>query len=92
MITTGEKKGIVEKFGPLFGKGAGDWGCPEVQVALLTHRINGLKSHFDRHIHDYNSNRGLLKMVGRRRTLLRYIKRRNEDKYKKLIGELGLRK
>ena len=92
MITTKSKKDIVHKFGSAFGKGESDTGSAAVQVALLTERINGLKGHFGRHIHDYHSNRGLLKMIGQRRSLLKYVQKKSTDSYKKLIGELGLRK
>ncbi len=68
-----------------------DTGSPEVQVALLTARINELKSHFDAHSKDHHSRRGLLKMVSRRRKLLDYLKSNNVDSYKQLIERLGLR-
>ena len=83
-----QKAEIVKKF----GKTPGDTGSPEVQIALLTTRINGLQSHFQHHKHDHHSRRGLLKMVGQRRRLLDYLKSKSEDRYKSLIGELGLRK
>lgn len=70
----------------------GDTGSPEVQIALLSERINGLSQHFDAHVKDHSSRRGLLKMVGRRRKLLDYLKKHDEDKYKSLISELGIRK
>ena len=92
MVTVEKKREIIEKFGRIFGNGEKDSGRAEVQVAILTHRINDLKGHFDKHIHDYHANRGLLKMIGHRRSLLRYIQQKDHDKYKKLIGELGLRK
>ncbi len=92
MITSENKKEIVQKFGTIFGKDENDTGNAGVQVALLTERINDLKGHFDKHIHDYHSNRGLLKMIGRRKSLLKYIQRKSANQYKKLIGELGLRK
>lgn len=69
-----------------------DTGSPEVQVALLTERINELTSHFKEHKKDHHSRRGLLKMVGKRKRLLEYVKRESEDRYFKLIGSLGLRK
>lgn len=68
-----------------------DTGSPEVQVALLTARINELRSHFEAHSKDHHSRRGLLKMVSRRRKLLDYLKSRSPDSYKKLIERLGLR-
>jgi small subunit ribosomal protein S15 len=70
----------------------GDTGSPEVQVALLTERINNLTEHFKTHKKDHHSRRGLLKMVGQRRSLLDYIKRKDADRYNALISKLGLRK
>ena len=70
----------------------GDTGSPEVQVALLTARINDLTGHFKAHVKDHHSRRGLLKMVSQRRTLLDYYKRKNADGYRALIERLGLRK
>ena len=69
-----------------------DTGSPEVQVALLTERINGLAEHFKAHVKDFHSRRGLLKMVSQRRKLLDYLKRKDADKYRGLIERLGLRK
>ena len=69
-----------------------DTGSPEVQVAILTTRINSLREHFQAHKKDHHSRRGLLKMVGQRRRLLDYLKAKNADRYKKLIDELGIRK
>ena len=68
-----------------------DTGSPEVQVALLTHRINELTDHFKTHTKDHHGRRGLLKMVGRRRRLLDYLKSRHLDRYRKLVETLGLR-
>jgi small subunit ribosomal protein S15 len=70
----------------------GDTGSPEVQVALLTERINSLIEHLKLHAHDHHSRRGLLKMVGRRRRLLAYLQRKDVDRYRSTIGRLGLRK
>ena len=70
----------------------GDTGSPEVQVALLTYRINYLTEHLKSHKNDHHSRRGLLKMVGRRRSLLKYLKEKNVDRYNSLIQSLGLRK
>lgn len=70
----------------------GDTGSPEVQVALLSHQINHLTEHFKEHIHDHHSRRGLLKMVNQRRNLLDYLKSKNQQRYKDLIGKLGLRR
>jgi small subunit ribosomal protein S15 len=72
--------------------GEGDTGSPEVQIALLTARINGLNDHFKENLKDHHSRRGLLRMVSRRRKLLDYLKRCNADSYKSLIEKLGLRK
>jgi small subunit ribosomal protein S15 len=69
----------------------GDRGSAPVQVALLTARIEGLKDHFDRHKLDHHSRRGLLKMVGKRRRLLEYLRNTDMDKYRELIADLGLR-
>ena len=69
-----------------------DTGSPEVQVALLTERINHLTQHMKETRHDYHSNRGLLKMVGRRRNLLAYLQKKDVERYRALIARLGLRK
>jgi small subunit ribosomal protein S15 len=71
---------------------AKDTGSPEVQIALLSERINYLTEHFRSHRKDHSSRRGLLAMVGRRRRLLEYLKRQNPDSYQKVIGQLGIRK
>ncbi|MBV8768198.1 MAG: 30S ribosomal protein S15 [Hyphomicrobiales bacterium] len=70
----------------------GDTGSPEVQVALLTERINNLTEHFKTHVKDNHSRRGLLKMVSQRRSLLNYVKDRDEPRYKALIERLGIRR
>lgn len=88
MISLEETKEIIKKF----GKSENDSGSAEVQVAILTKRIENLKPHFGKHIHDYHSNRGLLKMIGQRKALLRYVQNKDQDRYAKLIKELGLRK
>lgn len=75
-----------------FAQKEGDTGSPEVQVALLTKRINHLTEHFASHKHDHHSRRGLLVMVGRRRRLLDYIKSRDAGRYEALIKKLGIRK
>ncbi|HTL11775.1 MAG TPA: 30S ribosomal protein S15 [Bdellovibrionota bacterium] len=82
------KAEIVKKF----GKSATNTGSPEVQVALLTHRINELNSHFKTNPKDHHSNRGLLKMVGRRKRLLAHLKRTDVKRYAGLIDSLALRK
>ena len=83
-----DKKEIIAKF----GRTPEDTGSPEVQVALLTARINHLTEHLKEHKKDHHSRRGLLKMVGQRKGLLSYIKARDIVKYRDLIKELGLRK
>jgi len=70
----------------------GDTGSPEVQVAVLTRRIAHLTEHLREHKHDYHSRRGLLKMVGRRRRLLKYLQKKDVERYRALIAELGLRR
>jgi small subunit ribosomal protein S15 len=75
-----------------YRKHEGDSGSPEVQVALLTHRITELTDHFKTHTKDHHSRRGLLKLVGRRRRLLDYIKRHDVERYRATIERLGLRK
>lgn len=83
-----DKKQIITKY----GRNENDTGSPEVQVALLTERINHLTEHLRVHSKDFHSRRGLLKLVGQRRGLLDYIMQRNIVRYRELIGELGLRK
>lgn len=75
-----------------YQRAQGDTGSSEVQIALLTARINDLTPHFKEHSKDHHSRRGLLRMVSRRRKLLDYLKRTNLDGYRALIGRLGLRK
>ena len=75
-----------------FGRFEADTGSPEVQIALLTARINELNDHLKMHKKDHHSRRGLLKMVGRRRNLLAYLKDRDHEGYRALIAKLGLRK
>jgi small subunit ribosomal protein S15 len=87
-ITTADKAKILKDY----QRGAADTGSPEVQVALLTARINDLTGHFKSHAKDHHSRRGLLKLVSRRRRLLDYLKSRNTDAYRALIERLGLRK
>lgn len=82
------KKEIIEKY----RQHESDTGSAEVQIALLTERINQLSDHFKAHKKDHHSRRGLLKMVGRRRRLLEYLKRKNINKYRELLDQLGLRK
>jgi small subunit ribosomal protein S15 len=73
-------------------RGANDTGSPEVQVALLTARINDLNAHFKAHIKDHHSRRGLIMMVNRRKSLLSYLKGKDVERYRSLIAKLGLRK
>ncbi|MBI1340362.1 30S ribosomal protein S15 [bacterium] len=87
-ITTEQKAELIKKF----AKTSGDTGSPEVQVAILTHRISHLTEHFKEHKKDNHSRRGLLKMVSQRRRLLDYVKSRDEARYQALIKELGLRR
>jgi small subunit ribosomal protein S15 len=87
-LTVEAKKEIVQKH----GKSENDTGSPEVQIALLTARINHLTEHLREHRHDHHSRRGLLMLVGQRRRLLNYLQRRDLDRYRALIGELGLRR
>ncbi|PTN12261.1 30S ribosomal protein S15 [Nitrosomonas aestuarii] len=87
-VTTDQKAQVVRDF----QRSESDTGSPEVQVALLTTRINDLIGHFKTHVKDHHSRRGLLRMVGRRRKLLDYLKRQNVDAYRTLIDRLGLRK
>jgi small subunit ribosomal protein S15 len=75
-----------------FEQHQGDTGSPEVQVALLTERINELTEHASAHKHDYNTRRGLLRLVVQRRRLLSYLSKKDADRYNKLIKSLGLRK
>ncbi|MDQ5879863.1 MAG: small subunit ribosomal protein [Pseudomonadota bacterium] len=89
MAMNAEKKSAVVSD---FQRAQGDTGSPEVQVALLTARINDLTGHFKEHMKDHHSRRGLLRMVSRRRKLLDYLKRTNVDGYRTLIERLGLRK
>lgn len=89
MATTGvDKSQILNNF----QRAPGDTGSPEVQIALLTARINYLTEHFKAHIKDHHSRRGLLRLVSRRRKLLDYLRGRNVDAYRSVIERLGLRK
>ena len=88
MISKEQKRELIEKF----GKSEGDTGSPEVQVAILTARINDLQTHFKANPKDHHSRRGLLKMVGQRRNLLAYLRNKDINRYRTLIEQLGLRK
>ena len=88
MITTEKKAEIIKEY----QLKEGDTGSPEVQVAVLTYRINELNEHLKTHAKDNHSRRGLLKMVGHRRNLLAYLKDKDIERYRTLIAKLGLRK
>jgi small subunit ribosomal protein S15 len=89
MTLTKEKKSeLIGKH----GSSAEDTGSPEVQVALMTARINELTEHLREHVKDHHSRRGLLMLVGKRRRMLRYLERTDVERYRALVAELGLRK
>ena len=87
-LTAEDKRELVAKF----GKDENDTGSTQVQVALLTRRINHLTEHLREHKHDHHSRRGLLMLVGRRRRFLNYLQKKDLEGYRKLVRELGLRK
>ena len=87
-MTAEAKKQIVDDY----KKHDGDTGSPEVQIAILTKRINELTEHLKTHKKDFSSRRGLLKMVGKRNSLLKYLTREDRERYQSVIGRLGLRK
>ena len=87
-LSTAKKTEVITQF----ATHEGDTGSPEVQVALLSERINFLTEHFKTHAKDHHSRRGLLKLVGQRRRLLDYLKGKSLDRYRKLISTLGIRK
>ncbi len=87
-LSTAKKGEIVKQF----GRSASDTGSSEVQIALLSARIDHLGRHFDQHKHDHHSRHGLLKMVNQRRKLLDYLKAKDQPRYQKLISTLGLRR
>ena len=87
-LQVAQKAQVVKQY----QRAGNDTGSSEVQVALLTERINGLTEHFKSHVKDFHSRRGLLKMVSQRRKLLDYLKRSDADKYRSIIERLGLRK
>ena len=87
-LSSEKKESIIKEF----AQGEGDTGSPEVQVALLSANINELQAHFKEHIHDHHSRRGLIRMVNSRRKLLDYLKRKDVERYAKLIERLGLRR
>ena len=87
-ITTARKAELIKTYAAK----AGDTGSPEVQVALLSERINNLTEHFKSHVKDNHSRRGLLKLVSQRRQILDYLRDKNEGRYKELIERLGIRR
>lgn len=87
-LTTERKRELIDKF----GRNPEDTGATEVQIAMLTDRINDLTQHLRLHKKDHHSRRGLLMLVGRRRRFLNYLQRSNLDRYRELVRELGLRK
>ena len=87
-LTQEDKRAVTEQF----GKDANDTGATEVQIALLTRRINDLTEHLREHKHDHHSRRGLLMLVGRRRRFLNYLQKKDLEGYRSLIRELGLRR
>lgn len=88
MITTEKKAEIIKEF----GKNENDTGSAEVQIALLTYRINDLQEHFKSHKKDHHSRRGLLALVNSRRSHLNYLKKNNLERYQAILAKLGLRK
>ena len=88
MLSTEHKQSIIQDY----QQGKGDTGSSEVQVALLTERIRGLTDHLRRNHKDHSTRRGLLKLVGQRRRLLRYVADKDVGKYRELISRLGLRR
>ena len=87
-MTLDQKKTLIEQY----RVHEGDTGSPEVQIALLTERINGLTEHFKRHAKDHHSRRGLLMLIGKRRGLLEYLKNKAADRYRAVIERLGIRR
>jgi small subunit ribosomal protein S15 len=82
------KRNLIEQF----RVHDGDTGSPEVQIALLTERINGLTEHFKQHTKDHHSRRGLLMLIGKRRSLLEYLRRKDSERYRGIIEKLGIRR
>jgi small subunit ribosomal protein S15 len=87
-LTAEKKQELIAKY----GRSEGDTGSAEVQIALLTERINDLTEHLRTHRKDHHSRRGLLMLVGRRRRLLRYLERSDLDRYRQVVADLGLRR
>ncbi len=88
MITAEEKKNLIKEY----GRKENDTGSPEVQIAILTKRINDLTEHFKKHGKDFHSRRGLLMLVGKRRRLLDYLMKKDIEKYREIIKRLSIRK
>lgn len=88
VLDAGQKKNVIDEH----AKHEGDTGSPEVQIALLTARIQDLTGHFKEHKKDFHSRQGLLKLVGRRRNLLNYLRKTDVQRYRAIIEKLGLRK
>ena len=89
MALAAERKAEVVK---KFSRQPGDTGSPEVQIALLSERINGLTEHFKSHSKDHHSRRGLLMLIGKRRGLLEYLRKKDAERYRTLIDKLGIRR
>ena len=87
-VPADRKKALIDAF----RRDEGDTGSPEVQIALLTERINGLTDHFKSHVKDNHSRRGLLRLIGQRRGLLEYLKRTEIERYRQILEKLGLRR
>ena len=87
-LTIDRKKSLIEQF----RTHDGDTGSPEVQIALLTERINGLTDHFKLHAKDHHSRRGLLMLIGKRRSLIEYLRQKDTPRYKAIIEKLGIRR
>ena len=87
-LTKNEKEAIVKKY----ARSEGDTGSAEVQIAILTQEIKDLTEHLKTHSHDFHSRRGLLKKVGHRRSLLKYLKEKDVTRYREIVKSLGLRK
>lgn len=87
-LTTAEKSELIEKF----GTHTNDSGSPEVQIALFDKRIHQLQAHLKAHRHDEGARRGLLRLVGKRRRFLAYLRKNHPDRYRKILAELGLRR
>lgn len=87
-LAVDRKRSLIEQF----RVHDSDTGSPEVQIALLTERINGLTDHFKQHQKDHHSRRGLLMLIGKRRSLLEYLRTKNPERYRALIDKLGIRR